>query len=654
MMPIARVQLEDGRIARLEVPEGTTEAQIIQFVQSQDFSRAKNDGNTNDNLPGDVRGRQHYEQPVAGSPRAKRSQKEAVERTTEPTFGQKMFGAAEVAGTVASGILAEPVAGIAGITQALNPMASEGAGARAVEATRKALTYQPRTEQGQEKLAGLAESIAPVTETMQSIEQGTGDIGYELTGSPTVGAFGQMLPTLIGELAGGGVLARGFKAAPTKIKNIIKAAPDGTQSSILKAAQQRNVPVLTSDLFPPESYMGKFAQSLSDKLGPLGSGSKRTKQQAARVEAVQSMADELGIDLDSPFASDVAKSVTKTQAKKMELAGNARNQAITKLEGQPFIAERAAKKIDEIIANEKKLGKTANSTTINELEKFKEELSKPLDFRMQAAQRTQLIKARNTLAKGDDAAPPAALQAVKSALDKDMIAFARKTDRQATRKWLASNRQFAEEMDVSKRTSIKQILEKGDVNPEKVLTMLKGGKPSELNRLYDNLGPNGRTAAKKALIQQALKDSGFFKTDEMPNPNAFATALDKPNFQHAKKVFFRGRDKAEIEGLTRLLNVTRKAQESQQFMRTGEVVQLGGAGGLMVGGAVTSPSVAIPLIASGTAIAKAYESKIFRNMLLKLKNAEPGSVQELKVIEALTPILLSTAQSLKNQEEQPQ
>lgn len=32
-MPIAKIQLEDGRIAKFEVPEGTTEAQVLQFVQ---------------------------------------------------------------------------------------------------------------------------------------------------------------------------------------------------------------------------------------------------------------------------------------------------------------------------------------------------------------------------------------------------------------------------------------------------------------------------------------------------------------------------------------------------------------------------------------------------------------------------------------------
>jgi len=38
-MPIARVQLEDGRIAKFEVPEGTTPEQVTQFAQQNQFSQ---------------------------------------------------------------------------------------------------------------------------------------------------------------------------------------------------------------------------------------------------------------------------------------------------------------------------------------------------------------------------------------------------------------------------------------------------------------------------------------------------------------------------------------------------------------------------------------------------------------------------------------
>lgn len=40
-MPIATIQIPDGRTVELEVPEGATEQQILEFVQSQDFGQAE-------------------------------------------------------------------------------------------------------------------------------------------------------------------------------------------------------------------------------------------------------------------------------------------------------------------------------------------------------------------------------------------------------------------------------------------------------------------------------------------------------------------------------------------------------------------------------------------------------------------------------------
>ena len=38
-MPIARIQLPDGRIARFEVPEGTSQDQVMQFASLQQFDK---------------------------------------------------------------------------------------------------------------------------------------------------------------------------------------------------------------------------------------------------------------------------------------------------------------------------------------------------------------------------------------------------------------------------------------------------------------------------------------------------------------------------------------------------------------------------------------------------------------------------------------
>ena len=131
----------------------------------------------------------------------------------ERSIGEQVVGGLETAATIASGALAEPVAGVAGIAQSLNPFADEGAGAEAVKATQEALTYQPRTEAGQESLQATGEALKPVGDFFQDIESGLGDYAYNLTGSPAFAAAATTAPTAFLELLGAGVGRRAVKGA---------------------------------------------------------------------------------------------------------------------------------------------------------------------------------------------------------------------------------------------------------------------------------------------------------------------------------------------------------------------------------------------------------------------------------------------------------
>lgn len=107
------------------------------------------------------------------------------------------IGGEQALGTIGSAIISEPVAGVAGIIQSLNPLAEPGAGARAVESTREALTFAPDSPQAVEKLQQIAELAEPVTTALSATEKGLGDFAFELTGSPTIAAGATAVPTLI-------------------------------------------------------------------------------------------------------------------------------------------------------------------------------------------------------------------------------------------------------------------------------------------------------------------------------------------------------------------------------------------------------------------------------------------------------------------------
>lgn len=148
----------------------------------------------------------------------------------EVSLGDQALGVAENIGSMASGIVAEPLAGLAGIAQSLNPFAEEGAGAEAVKSVREMLTYEPQTETGKEYQQNIGETLAPAGEVLSTAESFLGENVLEVTGSPALAAAAHSLPTAALELLGikGSKRLRAPKTPSEKqvIKSMLESAPE--------------------------------------------------------------------------------------------------------------------------------------------------------------------------------------------------------------------------------------------------------------------------------------------------------------------------------------------------------------------------------------------------------------------------------------------
>ena len=117
-----------------------------------------------------------------------------------------LWGYVEPILTFGSAVVAEPVSGMMGL--AALPWGS-GAATRAINRTQDALTYQPRTEQGQEALQAAGEFLQPVGDAFIGASEYLGDAAYDATGSPALGAAAYSVPTMALEALG----LKGAKAA---------------------------------------------------------------------------------------------------------------------------------------------------------------------------------------------------------------------------------------------------------------------------------------------------------------------------------------------------------------------------------------------------------------------------------------------------------
>jgi hypothetical protein len=128
-------------------------------------------------------------------------------------ISDRLFRYAEPAATLVTGAAAEPLSGLYGLAN-LAITRNPDAAANAVNQAQRALTYQPRTAQGQAGLRGLQDILQPIGEVVQGASQSLGDKAYGATGSPALAAAAYSAPTAMLEALG----LKGLSIAKSPVK----------------------------------------------------------------------------------------------------------------------------------------------------------------------------------------------------------------------------------------------------------------------------------------------------------------------------------------------------------------------------------------------------------------------------------------------------
>lgn len=241
--------------------------------------------------------------------------------------------------SVGSSVVAEPLAGLAGIATLAGTAGDVERSAQAVESARESLTYRPETAGSQAALQAIGETLAPIAEGLETVSSATGDIVYEWTGSPELAAAAYSLPTAALEIAGikgirGGItrikdadLRQAQKAmltdpelkysgsvAEVKLNNRGQLVEDKAGKKLVEAGIRPNdVSVITNSTPSTKSQMKEMVKIFEEGKGNdvLGMSNKTTKPIGTavtnRLQALQSKRKLLGNRLESVVEGDIGK-----------------------------------------------------------------------------------------------------------------------------------------------------------------------------------------------------------------------------------------------------------------------------------------------------------------------------------------------------------
>ncbi|QRD15355.1 DNA transfer protein [Escherichia coli] len=439
-------------------------------------------------------------------------------------------------------------------------------------------------------------------------------------------------------LAAQGVLsaaAKGIGRGITAIRGEISPA----DQQLLKRAAAADVPVMTSDVVPPKTKLGNQLQGYSEGV-IAGTGPMRAAQQDARTKLVNRFTEKYG-DYDPSVVVDSLKSGV---AREKSLAKSKLNSLSGRMVGKPVDTSGAIRAIDGAVNELGKLKGVSDTQTISALNDYKnaiQEITNGDDaFELLDKLRTQF----RIDVKGDRTVLPSMSQtmvdrvynSLTNSLSKSIAKGLSPKDASA---WRAGKADYAKMATHATQTRLKNVLNKGDLTPEAVNTIVYGQYGSDIARLYGKLDQKGKDMLRAAYISKIADKVG-------DSPQKMMTELGKLQKQANGQVFktvFGGKNGKEIEGMLSILDATKRASEANVVTKTGMTLAplVRVIGNLKTGGALLAGETGIGLMS------RVYESPMARNALLRLANTKAGTPAYERALSnaanAIRPLLATEA-----------
>lgn len=409
--------------------------------------------------------------------------------------------------------------------------------------------------------------------------------------------------------------------------------PSMVKPAALQAAEDAKIPVMTTDVFPPESGVGKFfLQGVPEKIPLFGTSGPRAAQQQKRIDAMKTLFDEYGVAPGRPIPDEaVVKDFNATRGTQLAKLADKKQYVIQGLSVEEVPVNKTLATIDAEISDLQEMDNPspAIEEAIGILQRYRQTFQgKTLDVieKNRAVLGEEFTSESLATIKGEG---KKAVNNIYYAINSDMGDFIKtKGGRKAYGDWKSANQELSAMADDLEKAAVKSVFDKGEITPEEVERLIFSKKPSDVATLYRTLSPTGKQNARTAVIQH-LANAAEGTTEngsKFISPERYVSEVKR--IQPSISTLFEGKQRQALDGLTRALEYTGHAATATRLPATGYQASFY-AVPYLVGNWVSGVGIPAVLGVAGAGFAgRAMESKLVRNLLISLSQTKKGSIQE--------------------------
>lgn len=465
----------------------------------------------------------------------------------------------------------------------------------------------------------------------------------------------------------GAQLAAGLAGgmAPAVGSSFVTRRPLPTETKALLAeSARRDVPLTYSDI----TGKGRRLDTALEQVPVLGTSKFREEGAKKVTAAIEGFADDSAQSmrgteyrglksLEAAAAAgdksarntlDQIKNAGDDWTKIMQASGNlklwrarqaadelyGRVEKIANTRGEVPLAKTTAA-LDSAIAAESQ-SKLPDKALIDKLTEIKTNTATGNDFTAIRQLRSDIGDLVQNYYKGANAAVGAKgvekLSAVRNAVEGDMEAFAVGNGGDLKNAWKRADQFYKTAVVPYKDKALAGAL-KSDLPDEiyrKFVQVSRSGAGEDrAQKFYDALDPKGRSAVRYGMIANAIDNAIIPEKQGLLSPGKFEQSLE--NIRHSTGVFFKGSEKAELDGFQNLMEHSRRFGQFTENPPTGQRV----IPWLVLGGAAIRP---VEMAGVGTAAyiaRKIITTEAGKRFLLEASVLRPGSPEMQKLSDEL-------------------